>query len=248
VKAGLNPPFTPAAVEIPHPWTRSVNGLCFLESPVAGKTSASLFGPFAGHLIGCEYDTARLVRMSLERVGGEFQGAVYPFSSPPEINEAGERSATFQGPLVCGVSPQGDVYVGNIRDSGWGAGANVGSLVRLRRQGELPAGIGEVRVKPRGFEITFTAPIDATLGGKASNYSLSSYRRTPTSSYGGPDQDRRVEKVKSVLISADRRSANLELDELRPGHVYEIRLQKLVPEGVKFFPDEAHYTLRSVPK
>jgi len=248
VKAGLKPPSTSAAIEIPHPWTRSVNGLCFLEAPSDETSSQTLFGPFAGHLIGCEYDTSRLVRMSLELVDGEYQGAVYPFSSPPELNEAGERSATFQGPLVCGVSPRGDVYVGNIRDSGWGAGSNIGSIVRLRRRGEVPAGIAEVRAAARGFEIEFTQPVDAALAGQSSNYSVSSYRRTPTSSYGGPDQDRRIEKLKSVSLSGDRRIANLELGEFRTGFVYEIRLQKLLPQGQSFFPDEAHYTLRRVPK
>ena len=34
---GLNPPFRPAAVNIPHPWTRSVNGICFLVTPEAAQ-------------------------------------------------------------------------------------------------------------------------------------------------------------------------------------------------------------------
>ena len=53
----------------------------------AATSSAELFGPLAGQLVGCEYDTRRLVRMSLERVGGQFQGAVYPFSREPTAGE-----------------------------------------------------------------------------------------------------------------------------------------------------------------
>ena len=45
------PPVKAPAIRIPHPWTRSVNGICFLETP-AGREDGS-FGPFEGHLIGC---------------------------------------------------------------------------------------------------------------------------------------------------------------------------------------------------
>ncbi|REK09942.1 MAG: hypothetical protein DWQ37_17735 [Planctomycetota bacterium] len=239
VQAGLNPPFRPAAIEIPHPWTRSVNGICFLVPPEGSDQEVGdLFGPFAGHLIGCEYDTRRLVRMSLQRVGDAFQGAVYPFSAEPPAD--GE---TFEGPLVCQVAPDGALYVGNIRDSGWGAGSNTGSIVRVRFGGDLPAGIAEVRAVPEGFEIAFTTPVDRARAGDASNYTVASYRRIPTPRYGGPDQDRRVEKIRWVHVSDDARRVTLHFDDLREGFVYELHVQNLT-DGQPFFPDEAYYTLR----
>ena len=80
-KDGFNPPLTPPAIDIPHPWTRSVNGICFLETPQhLASCGDSLFGPFEGHLLGCEYDTRRLIRMSLEEVDGWIQGAAYPLA------------------------------------------------------------------------------------------------------------------------------------------------------------------------
>ena len=237
---GLNPPFQTAAIEIPHPWTRSVNGICFLETPAAAreKLGHELFGPLAGQRIGCEYDTRRLVRMSLERVAGEFQGAVYPLSIEPTAG--GE---TFEGPLVCQISPGGDLYVGNIRDSGWGAGANTGSLVRLRWRGDLPCGIVEVRSQKNGFAISFTMAVDRRRAGQRDNYSVSSYRRIPTPDYGGPDRDRRVETVGSVAVSDDARQEAIELDDLREGFVYEFHVRD-VGSGGLFFPAEAYYTLR----
>jgi hypothetical protein len=237
---GLNPPFRPAAVEIPHPWTRSVNGICFLEAPsdLPADSSVQWFGPLTGHLVGCEYDTRRLVRMSLERVQGEFQGAVYPLSIEPAPG-----AETFEGPLVCQVAPHGDLYVGNLRDSGWGAGSNTGSLVRLRRRGELAPGIAEVRVQRNGFAIHFTQPVDPVRASDPANYTISSYRRIPTPNYGAPDQDNRVERLKLVRISEDGRRATLEVDELREGFVYEFHVRDLAGGGV-FFPGEAYYTLR----
>ena len=104
------PALTPPAVNIPHPWTRSVNGLCFLETPKSVMAKrGSAFGPFEGHLVGAEYDTRRLVRMSLQEVDGWVQGAVYPL-----IHYHPRGGATFLGPLVCSVSPDGDLYVGLV--------------------------------------------------------------------------------------------------------------------------------------
>ena len=237
----FNPPLTPPAIDLPHPWTRSVNGICFLDTPAT--IGASRFGPFEGHLIGCEYDTRRLIRMSLQRVGDVVQGAAYPFSydTPPD-------GPPLLGPLVCAVSPDGDLYVGGLRDSGWGGSNNIGEVVRLRiRPNELPCGIAEVRATASGFEIAFTQSVDAQRAADVSNYSLSSYTRVSTPNYGGPDQDRRQETVRSVSVREDARGVTLRLDDLRPNFVYELHLKSLVADNVPFFPAEAHYTLRTVP-
>ncbi|MFM9962840.1 MAG: c-type cytochrome, partial [Planctomycetaceae bacterium] len=64
-------PETKAAIQIPHPWTRSVNGLVFLT----GKEG---YPDLKGHGIGCEYNGRFLIRFSTQRVGDVMQGAVYP--------------------------------------------------------------------------------------------------------------------------------------------------------------------------
>ncbi len=240
------PPRTPSAIAIPHPWTRSVNGICFLYTPkeLRAKLGRDVFGPLEGHLIGCEYDTRRLIRMTLQRVGDTYQGAAYPLSIPPSDPQRG-----FLGPLVCAVSPCGELYVGSIRDSGWGAGANVGEIVRVQIQSDkLPCGIAEVQATTDGFRIDFFRPIDRELAGRAESYTIQSYRREATPAYGGPDRDRRSEKVIGVDVSRDARTVTLKLAEMRPGFVYELRLKNLAPVGGNFYPAEAHYTLNVVPK
>jgi cytochrome c553 len=239
------PPRTPSAIDIPHPWTRSVNGICFLYTPeeLRSKTGRDLFGPLEGHLIGCEYDTRRVIRMTLQRVGHTFQGAAYPLSIPPSDPQSG-----FLGPLVCGVSPRGELYVGSIRDSGWGAGANVGDIVRIQVQPDkLPCGIAEVQATHDGFHVDFFRPIDRDEAGQIENYTIQSYRREPTPSYGGPDRDRRTERVTAAAVSSDARRVTLRLAEMRPGFVYELRLKNLTHGGV-FHPAEAHYTLNVLPE
>ncbi len=244
-KPGFHPPLTPPAVDIPHPWTRSVNGICFLDTPDAVKQQLGhdLFGPLEGHLIGCEYDTRRLVRMTLQKVGDTYQGAAYPFSfdQPPSGDP-------LLGPITCAVAPNGDLYVGSIRDSGWGGANNIGEIVRLRPQAAgLPAGIAEVRAVRDGFAIDFTAPVDAKLAANIGSYSLSSYRRISTPAYGGPDVDRRDEKIAAIEVAPDARRVTVRLKELRKGFVYELQMQNVAGKGKLFFPGVAHYTLRTIP-
>src|SRR5262249_42978825 len=169
-------PVTLPAIQVPHPWTRSVNGIFFLP-----QNAEPL--PLAGHGIGCEYDLRFLVRFTLERVGKTYQGAVYPFSLP---TPASSRNG-FLGTLCGAVSPRGDIYIGSIYDSGWLGGTNVGDIVRLRPNGKLPVGIREIRAAENRFLISFTAGIDKTAAGQTANYSISGYTRKWQGTYATPD-------------------------------------------------------------
>lgn len=241
-KPDFKPPVEEPAINLPHPWTRSVNGLAFLATPAAlrAKLRRDAFGPFEGHLIGCEYDTRRLIRMSLRRVGDTYQGTAYPFSVSME-----DPARDFLGPLCAAVSPNGDLYVGGIRDSGWGAGNNIGEVVRLRPTlDKLPAGIAEAWVERGRLVVSFTSAVDRTKAADPSNYAIESYRRVATPAYGGPDMDRRAEAVQRVEVSDDARRVTLELQPLREGFVYELRVKSLIAAGT-FFPAEAYLTVRS---
>ncbi|HZN35103.1 MAG TPA: hypothetical protein VFB80_14840, partial [Pirellulaceae bacterium] len=266
------PPLAEPAINIPHPWTRSVNGICFLETPVgwvkdaerpqthagtaseagaprgssaaAASTHPTMFGPLEGQLVGCEYDTRRLIRMSLQKVGDTYQGAAYPLSVPPAEVEKG-----LLGPIVCAIKPTtAELYVGEIHDSGWGAGNNIGQIVKIKIEPEkLPCGIAEVRATSGGFAIDFMQPVDRAKAADLASYAIESYRRESTPAYGGPDIDRRIEKIGSAEVAADGKRVMLTLPNLRAGFVYELKLKNLAPAGSVFFPDEAHYTLHKIP-
>ncbi len=241
-KDGFSPPFESPAVNLPHPWTRSVNGMCFLSTPLELRSDQPHFGPFEGHLIGCEMNGKSLVRMSLQKVGETYQGAAYMFSRPVQTDEA-----NLEGPIVCEVSPAGDLIVGSLQDSGWSGGQNTGSIVRLRPTGELPLGIAEMRATATGFEIDFTQPVDREKAVRSSSYQLRSYQRISTPAYGGDDQDDRTEQLQSVQVSADGRRVILQLANLREGFVYELNLSPLGSDDAELFPSQAHYTLRAIP-
>ena len=241
-KDGFSPPFESPAINLPHPWTRSVNGICFLTTPAALAGEQPHFGAFEGHLIGCEMNGKSLVRMSLQKVGDTYQGAAYMFSRPVQPDEV-----NLEGPIVCEISPEGDLMVGSLQDSGWSGGQNTGSIVRFRPTGRLPLGIAEVRGTATGFEIDFTQPVDAAKAAQAEHYQLRSYLRVSTPAYGGDDQDERFERVERVEVSADGRRVHLFLPELREGCVYELNVAPLGGDGEELFPSQAHYTMRAIP-
>jgi glucose/arabinose dehydrogenase/mono/diheme cytochrome c family protein len=225
-------PAEPPAIQFPHPWTRSVNGICFLDA--GGR-----FGPFEGHGIGCEYDNRMLIRFTLEKVRGRYQGACYPFSRSPAKDEG------FLGPISCAASPRGELYVGDIRDSGWGGGRNVGAVVRLRLDGEVPAGIREARAWSGGFVVEFTKPLDSAPASDPSSYSISAYRRVWSGGYATPDQDRHAVAVSEAAVLDGGRAVRLRAAPLQPGFLHEIHVRS--PAGETLWPSIAYYTLHEIP-
>ena len=251
-KPGFSPPVESPAVDLPHPWTRSVNGICFLDTPdkvrAARKGSGEsedLFGPFEGHMLGCEFNYRSLFRMALEQVDGVYQGSAFPLNEFPAAGQA-----TFEGPTVCEVAPDGDLYIGNLQDSGWGGGRNTGSLVRMRPSGELPAGMAEIRAETDGFTILFTQPVSREAAAERAAYTVEMFRRISTPQYGGNDVDRQSVKVLQARVADDGRSVRLTVDKLKPGFVYEFHLANLAPRAptgeAKFFPAEGFYTLKQL--
>jgi hypothetical protein len=225
------------AIQVPHPWTRSVNGIFFL--PPSGSPAA-----IAGHGIGCEYDNRFLVRFTLERVGETYQGAVYPFSVPTPVNS---RSG-FIGTLCGAVSPRGDIYIGSIQDSGWLGGTNTGDIVRLRPNGKLPVGIREIRATASRFAISFTGPIDKSAAAQARNYDIAGYTRKWQGTYATPDSGRHKLEIQSVDVADDGLSAIVHTSPQQTGHVYEINCGKIGPAGqTTLWPSVGHYTLNVMP-
>ena len=246
-------PSQPPAIQIPHPWTRSVNGIFLLA---AGPHES-----FGGQLVGCEYDTRFLVRMSLEQVEGVYQGGIYPLSLPANRMLSGTQAEPLAGVqtgravgrgflgVLCGAqAPQGDLYIGGIHDSGWNGGPNVGEIVRLRRRGALPPGIERISATPTGFEIRFTRPVDAKLAGDVSYYAIAGTTRRWTSGYATPDSGQHRLVVERVELSADGRQASLVTTGRQPGHVYEFKLDGLrSAAGEPLWPAVGYYTLHRTP-
>jgi hypothetical protein len=260
-------PETKAAIQIPHPWTRSVNGLCFL-------TGNEGYPDLKGHGIGCEYNGRFLIRFTTQRVGDVMQGAVYPFSLTDKelvrglnstatplgatnaIEVSGGKPAAsrqrtvpnFEGPLCCGVSPKGEIYIGSIADSGWAGGQNTGSIVKLKGNGQRPNGIREIRTTRDGFDIDFFAPVDRARASNGENYSISGYTRVWGGAYATPDSDRHRCKVLAVELSDDSKTAKLKVDSRKsPNYVYDISCRDVADSDKPFWPGYGFFTLHRIP-
>jgi hypothetical protein len=259
-------PETKAAIQIPHPWTRSVNGLCFL-------TGNEGYPDLKGHGIGCEYNNKFLIRFTTQRVGDVMQGAVYPFSIPDEemtrrtggVSPLADDNSTpdhtrgltppvrqepmnFQGPLCIGVNPKGQIYVGSIADSGWAGGNNTGSIVQLRSNGQRPNGIREIRATRDGFDIEFFSAVDRARATNVESYSISGYTRVWSGAYATPDSDRHRCKVLRAELSQDGKTAHLQVAPRKtPNYVYDISCRDVADPEKPFFPAYGFYTLHQIP-
>lgn len=250
-------PATPPAVQIPHPWTRSVNGIAAIPKSLADRTHPKLFD----QLLGCEYDTRFLVRFSHQLVDGVMQGAVYPFSKPvgSAVRTDGSNAAAqtvrtadptngFLGPLSIAVSPDGDVYVGSIHDSGWQGGLNTGDIVKLSPESKWPNGLAEIRATPGGFDLEFFHPVDKAKAEDKSRYQISGYARVWQGSYATPDSGRHNAEVREAKLSDDGKFVSLQLNGLKPGHVYDVVVGEIaIKDEPALWPSIGHYTLHRIP-
>jgi mono/diheme cytochrome c family protein len=228
----------PPAIQVPHPWTRSVNALIFLPDKPE-------FAPFGNHGIGCEYNGRLLIRFTLQQVGDVMQGATYFFSRPN--GPLGEEN--FVGPLCIAVSPQNEIVIGSIFDSGWLGGRNTGAITKLKPNGNFPNGIRELTATSDGFEIEFIHKIDHRAAADPKNYTLSGYTRVWQGSYATPDSGRYKVNVKSIDVSADGKTVRLHVERLKQGYVYEVTCGRIGTDAkVDLFPATGHYTLHRIPK
>lgn len=225
-----------ATIQIPHPWTRSVNGIFFLPETIDS--------PFAGHGIGCEYNSKFLIRFTYHDVDGELQGACYHFSQPTWEQE----SNTFLGPIGGFADEEGHIYIGSIFDSGWLGGPNTGEIVKLSPHGDYGNGIREIRAVPEGFEIEFLKTVDPDKATQLANYSLSGYTRVFQGSYASDDTGRYSPDIHSLTLSEDHKQVTLQISNLKPEFVYEFNIGDIDAAGESMFPTFGAYTLNRIPR
>ncbi|MEW4486804.1 c-type cytochrome [Thalassoglobus sp. JC818] len=225
-----------ATIQVPHPWTRSVNGIFFLPEDIGS--------PFAGHGLGCEYNSKFLIRFTTQEVDGELQGACYPFSKATWSTELD----TFLGP-ICGYADEdGTIYVGSIFDSGWLGGPNVGEIVQLTPTEQRGNGIRELRLTSKGFEIEFIAPVNPVSATSKDAYSLSGYTRVWQGSYATEDSGRYTPPIDGIELSDDRTVVTLSISDLRPEFVYELNVDfdERDDNSEELFPSFAAYTINKL--
>jgi len=106
-----------------------------------------------------------------------------------------------------------------------------------------------MRVKPDGFELRLTAPVDIASAANPASYTLETYTHIYHAAYGSPEVDQTEERVVAAKVSADGLTVRLVVDKLVPGHIHELHLPGLRDRaGMPLLHDVAYYTLNQVPK
>lgn len=199
--------------------------------------SKGKFGPFAGQLFVGEFTQAAMHRVFLEKVGGEYQGACFPF-----------RSHFASAVLRMAQGTDGSVFVG-LTNRGWSSlGTAAYGLQRLVWSGKTPFEIQEMKARTDGFELVFTKPVDVRSASDPASYECSSHTYLYHSTYGSDEIQKARLDVVSADVSGDGRTVILKLNGLR-----ELFVHELIAAGVRSRDGEpllheyAWYTLNRRP-
>ena len=109
------------------------------------------FGPFGGQLLIGEINRDRIVRVMLEEVGGQLQGACIPFIDGQGLRKGNNRLA---------FAPDGSLWVGQIA-FGWSGDQGIQRIVY---NGTPPADLYTMKLTADGFDLTFTQPLEKICG------------------------------------------------------------------------------------
>jgi hypothetical protein len=92
---------------------------------------------------------------------------------------------------------------------------------------KTPLDVANVHLTETGFELTFTKPI--VMNQKAAPMEIKGrrYYYQYHEMYGSPQTDVHELKITSTNYARDEMHARIDIDELVPGYIYELTLQKL---------------------
>ena len=194
------------------------------------------FGPFAGQMLVSDQGQSKIMRVALEKVDGEYQGVVFPF-----------REGFGSGLLRLNFGADNALYAGQTA-RGWAAtGGEEFALERLKWTGRTPFEMYAVKAAEDGFTVSFTKPVDpATV--KPANFALQSFTYIYHHNYGSPVVDIKPNAVTDATLQPDGKTVKLTVDGLRPGYIYEIKLNDLRgADGEALLHDFGYYTLNAIP-
>ena len=234
------------------PYPAAVNALSEMRPPAVwlpynkmGRSGTDLalcptrgFGPFAGQFMVAEFTDAKVGRVFLEQVDGQYQGAAFPFLSGFASGIVRLRFAT-----------DGSLFVG-MTSRGWSSlGTKAYGLQRVTWNGATPFAIKEMRARPDGFQLSFTEAVNRTGASNPAAYQMKSYTYFYSSAYGSDEIDVKELKIERVEVGNDAQTVMLKISGLRELYVHELHVTGITSEGGgKLDHDAAYYTLNKIPR
>ena len=185
------------------------------------------FGPFSGQLFIGEMNRDRIMRVMLEKVDGEFQGACIPFLDGHGLRSGNNRLA---------FAPDGSLWTGQISFGGWPGHSGIQRIVY---SGETSMDVYTMTLSHDGFDFKFTLPAEPASAKNINNYKIRSYRYQYEKKdiHEGIDVAKQMDvqnvKVNKIEISKDNKKVSLKINDLKPGFIYEVTLGDIKSQSGK---------------
>lgn len=226
-----NPKLLAPAIWFPYPQMGKS------QTDILCDDTGGKFGPFTGQTFVGDLSNAIVMRVFLEKVDGEYQGACFPFRKnfvPPVLRMTWGKD----GSLLVGGSSRG-----------WGGGRRPFGLARIAWTGVVPFEIHEMRARPDGFELTFTQPVDPNTAGDVNSYAMNTWTHNYGSGYGDKRHEEHAVKITSAKVGKGGNSVVLTLEQMQPYFIHALTAKGVRnEEGLPLLHPEAYYTLNYVPK
>ena len=154
------------------------------------------------------------MRVMLEEVGGELQGACIPFIDGAPLRTGVNRLAW---------APDGSLYVGHTKHIWVG---NEG-LQRVEWSGKSPFDVHSMKLTEKGFRFHFTEPVDKAIASKKETWPFTRYYYYYQRDYGSPRVDETAVEIDSIEISPDQKTVEVNLSEMKAWHIHEVNIKDL---------------------
>lgn len=194
------------------------------------------FGPFAGQVFIGDQTRSNIFRASIEKVKGEYQGAVFNFI---DHLQSGCIRIRFDG--------QGRLWTGQT-GRGWrSVGGKMEGLQRITWDGKtVPFEMHSMKLTKTGFAIRFTKSVDkaSVTGDGAIRFRHWHYHYH--GKYGSPKVDVTAVTPQRISVSADRLTVYVDLP-LKAGKVFQVMTKDITAEdGSTMTTKTGYYTLNNL--
>jgi hypothetical protein len=201
-----------------------------MDNSSGGQTwvTSEKWGPLKDHLLFMSYGKGTLFHVMHEEVDGQMQGAMAQF--PLKFN-TGLMRGRFN-------PKDGQLYLCGLR--GWQtSGVRDGGFYRVRYTGQPVRMTAEFHALKNGLKIAFTSPLDVVSATSVDNYNLERWNYKWSGDYGSPEfspsnpasKTHEPVSVKSIELSADKKSVFLHIDDLAPVDQIRVKLRISAEDG-----------------
>lgn len=220
-------PYHPPTAWLPHGVVRSSPG-----QPISIDK-----GTYAGQWLQGDANGTGLLRIALDSVDGDYQGAVFWFTNGTS-NSALNRLAW---------GPDGGLYMGTCEKMGNWPGNGLMPMYKLTpKPGVTAFEMLAIRSIKNGFEIEFTRPVDKATA-VAGNVAIKQWQYVRQSGYGAGKGPEVAKSVTSVSASEDGKRLTVMVNGLETDRLTYFKLANIKSAtGEAPWDNEAWYTMNKM--